>query len=63
MITRINESKTLTKYISYKHKFKFDRKKCNSNEQLNNDNVNMSIKNVMCTKKNMFEISLHVALK
>ena len=37
MITGINESKTLTKYISCKCKYKFDERKYNSNQQLNND--------------------------
>ena len=31
MITRINESKTLTKHIPRKCKCKFDGRKCNSN--------------------------------
>ena len=29
MITEINESKTLTEYISCKYKCKFNRRKCN----------------------------------
>ena len=37
MITEINESKTLTKYISCKFKCKFDKRKCNSNQWWNND--------------------------
>ena len=37
MITRINQSKTLTKHISCKCKFKFDGRKCNSNQKWNND--------------------------
>ena len=37
MITEINESKTLTKHISWKFKHKFDRKNCNSNQWWNND--------------------------
>ena len=36
MITGINESKTLTKYISCECKCEFD-KKCNSNQWWNND--------------------------
>ena len=31
MITRINESKTLTKHISCECKYKFDGRKCDSN--------------------------------
>ena len=37
MITGINESKTLTKYISYECKYKFDGTKCKSNQWWNND--------------------------
>ena len=35
--TGINELKTLTKYISYEFKCKFDRRKCNSDQWWNND--------------------------
>ena len=37
MITGINESKTLTKYISCECKCKFDGRKCNSDQWWNND--------------------------
>ena len=37
MITRINESKTLTKHISCQCKCKFDGAKCNSNQWWNNN--------------------------
>ena len=37
MITRINESKTLTKHMSCECKCKLDGTKCNSNQQWNND--------------------------
>ena len=39
MISRKNESKTLTKHISCKCKCKFDgrKRKCNSNQWWNND--------------------------
>ena len=37
MITRINESKTLTKYVSCKCKCKFDGRKSNSHQKWNND--------------------------
>ena len=37
MITGINESRTLTKLISYKCECKFDSKKCNSNQKWNNN--------------------------
>ena len=32
MITRINESKTLTKHMSCECKYKFDGRKCNSSQ-------------------------------
>ena len=37
MIRGINESKTLTKHISCECKCKFDGRKGNSNQKLNND--------------------------
>ena len=37
IITGINESKTLTKHISFECKCRFDRRKCNSNQGRNND--------------------------
>ena len=37
MITWINESKTLAKYVSCKCKCKFDSKKLNSNQKWSND--------------------------
>ena len=37
MITGINESKTLTTYISCECKYRFKRKKCNLNQWWNND--------------------------
>ena len=37
MITRINESKALTKDISCECKFRFDGRKCNSDQWWNND--------------------------
>ena len=37
MITGINKSKTLTKHISCKCKYKFDETKCNSNQWWNNN--------------------------
>ena len=36
MITGINESKTLTKYISCEYKYKFGRRNCNSDQWWNN---------------------------
>ena len=37
MIAGVNESKASTKYISWKHKSKFDGRKCNSNQKWNNN--------------------------
>ena len=37
MVTGINELKTLTNYISCEFKYRFDRKKCKSNQWWNND--------------------------
>ena len=37
MITGINDSKALTKHVSFKCKYKFDDRKCKSNEKWNND--------------------------
>ena len=56
MIIGINESKTLRKHVSCECKCKFDETKCKSNQWLNNNNVDMSIKNV-------FWILLHVIVR
>ena len=56
MIIGINESKTLTEHVSCECKCKFDETKCKSNQWLNNNNVDMSIKNV-------FWILLHVIVR
>ena len=37
MITGINESKMLAKYISYEYNVNLNGKKCNSNQKQNND--------------------------
>ena len=36
IVTEINKSKTLTNHISPEYKYKFDGKKCNSNQKWNN---------------------------
>ena len=58
MITGINESKTLTKHISYKCICKFDSRKCNSNQKGNNDKCQCEHKNLtehhVCVKKVTF---------
>ena len=52
MIIRINELKTLTKYISCECKCKFDRKKCDSNEKWNKDKCRCECKKYhICEKK------------
>ena len=64
MITRINESKTLTKHISC------ESKSISLMEeiviQINGGiiiNVDVNIKNILCVKKIMFGILLHVIVK
>ena len=44
MITGINESKTLTKYISWWCKCKVDGRKCNSNQECKTINVDAGTK-------------------
>ena len=60
MITWINELKTLTKYVSYKCKCKFDGRKCNSNQEWMRVNVDASAKNTTYVRKIIFGILLHV---
>ena len=60
MITWINELKTLTKYVSYKCKCKFDGRKCNSNQEWMRLNVDASAKNTTYVRKIIFGILLHV---
>ena len=43
---RINESKTLAKHISCECKCKFDARKCNSNQKLNNNKCRCGSKNL-----------------
>ena len=45
MITEINESKTLTKHISWENKCRFDGRICNSNQKWNNDKCRYKCKN------------------
>ena len=46
MITGINESKILTKHISWEWKCKFDGEKCNSNQKWNNNKYRCECKNL-----------------
>ena len=55
-----NESKFLTKDISCKCKYKFDGRKCNSNQMWNNNKCWWWSKNIY-VKKIIFGILLHVA--
>ena len=45
MITGINEWKKLTKHVSWKCEYKFDSRKCNSNQKWNNDKCGCECKN------------------
>ena len=63
MIKGINESKTLTKHISGKCKFKLDEKnviQINSGIMINSD---VNVKNVIYLKKIIFGILLHVLVQ
>ena len=51
MITGINESKTLTKYISCECKCKFDGRKCNSNQWWNNSKCRCDCKKIHLDEK------------
>ena len=52
LITRINESKTLTKHISCECKCKFDETKCNLNQSWNNDKCQCECKKYhICEKE------------
>ena len=63
MIAGINESKRLTKHISFECKWRFDRKKSNSDWWWNNEKSRCQCKYVMYVKKIMFGILLHVFVK
>ena len=58
MITRINESKTLTRHISCECKCKFDGRKCSSNQWWNNNNIDANAKNIIYVEKIIFGILL-----
>ena len=63
MIAGTNESKTSTKHISCECKCKRDGTKCNSNHLWSKINVDVSVKNIIYVKKNMFGIQVHVFVK
>ena len=51
MITKINESKTLTKHISCECECKFDGRKCNSDQWWNNDKCRCECKKLHVCEK------------
>ena len=63
MITGKNESKTLTKHISYKCKCRFGGKNLIRINGVIMLNVDMNIKTIMYVKKIMFGILQHVIVK
>ena len=54
IITGINESKTLIKHISCECKYKVNGRKCNSNQQWNNDKCRCECKRHNICEKNNF---------
>ena len=55
--TGINESKILAKHISCKCEYKFDGKKCISNQKWNNDYCLSEYKNLTCSCENGKQIT------
>ena len=55
MIIGMNELKTLIKHISCKWKCKFDRRKCNSNQWLNNNKSQCDYKKRHICKKDYIQ--------
>ena len=47
MTREINESKILTKHVSFKFKCRFNVKKCNSNQKWNKDKYRCKSKNII----------------
>ena len=62
MITGMNESKILTKHISCECKYKFDGRKCNSDQWWNNDKCWCECKNAIYVKKIVLGILLNVVV-
>ena len=64
MIAGLNESKTLTKHVSYEGKCRFNGKNViQINFGITIRNVNVSVKNAMYVKKIMSRILLKVNMK
>ena len=63
ILTGIDESRTLTKHVSCQCKCKFDGRRYNLNYWQNNENANVSVKNIMYVQKIMLSILLHVLVK
>ena len=63
VITNINETKTLTKYISYQCKCKFYDTICKSNQWWNDNKCRCECKKQNTFQKNMFGIVVHVFVK
>ena len=53
VITNRNEAKTLVKHISCDLKSKFISTKCNSNQEWNNEHVNVSVRIIVCRKQRL----------
>ena len=63
IITGIDESRKLTNHVSCQCKCKFDGRRYNLNYWQNNENANVSVKNIMYVQKIMLSILLHVLVK
>ena len=66
VITRINESKTLTKHIPCEFKHKFDDRNFKSNQSRTTINVDVRVKickNLVFAKNIIFGILLHAVVK
>ena len=63
MITGINKLKIFANYVSCKYKYKFDGKKCNSNQKSNNNKCLCECKNIIYVKKIIFGILTPAVVK
>ena len=60
VITEINESKTSTKHISCECKFKFDERKCNSNQWFNSNKCRCDCKKTSYMWKRLYVKSCYM---